>query len=91
MTHVTHTGAYPATWLTLVNKETGTTLGLNPGESAEVDLPEGFSDPELKTDDELGDYTPPPAPPAKEEPVPPLPGGGSVFPSMTTDPSVSAI
>ncbi len=34
-------------WPSLVDKGTGRTLSLAPGESAEVDVPEGFSDPYL--------------------------------------------
>lgn len=35
-------------WDSLTNADTGTSLELEPGDSAEVDVPEGFDDPWLK-------------------------------------------
>jgi hypothetical protein len=46
---VTNTHHLRRTWPHLVNAETGTTLELGPGESADVSLPEKFSDPHLST------------------------------------------
>ena len=48
MTTVRNSDAYGRTWNRLTNIETGRTLSLEPGEVAETDLPEGFSDPNLE-------------------------------------------
>ena len=90
MARVTNTGDQTLHWNALTNMETGRTLELAPGESAEVDISDGFTDPYLKTDDELGDYEPPAAPEeaseeAPEPPAPMPPGAGSVYPSASTD------
>ena len=85
MARVTNTDSNTRHWTSLVNAETGGGLELAPGESAEVDLPNGFEDPFLKTEDDLGDYEPPA--PTEEAPEPPAAPQGIAFPSVTTDPS----
>lgn len=53
MATVTNVGFTTRHWNQLTNTETGRTLELAPGESAETDLPGGFSDPYLSTDGEV--------------------------------------
>jgi hypothetical protein len=93
MTRVTNTGEEFRTWISLVNTETGTTLALGPGESAETDIAEGFDDPYLKADGDLGDYVAPEITeedaPAEEAPATSTPGGGVAFPTVTTDVSAT--
>lgn len=64
MATVTNTSSTRRHWNDLVDQDTGRTLDLEPGESAEVDLPDGFSDPFLDGQDETPiaeapSYTPP--------------------------------
>ena len=44
----TNTDTQTRTWPTMVNAGTGRTLCLAPGQSADVEVPAGFSDPWLK-------------------------------------------
>jgi len=48
MTTVTNRDVHTRIWGNLTNKDTGTTLELAPGESADVDLPPGFEDLHLQ-------------------------------------------
>ena len=62
MTEVTNISSAARRWDALANKTTNRTLHLEPGESAEVDLPEGFSDPHLSVGDSSASvpvFTPP--------------------------------
>ena len=58
MATVTNTSSSRRHWNHLRNEETGTTLELDPDESAEVELPEGFDDPNLEV---TGDQSEPEA------------------------------
>ena len=69
MTTCTNTDVHTRVWTDLVNKETGTTLELEPGASADVDLPEGFEDTYLVPQTPL---------------VPPVAPKGTVTPDTTT-------
>jgi hypothetical protein len=92
MARVTNTSEETRYWGALVNAETGTTLELAPGESAECDIPDGLDDPYLKTDGDLGDYVAPEQPeeaPDEEQPATSTPGGGTAFPTVTTDVSAT--
>jgi len=46
-----NTDAHRRVWLSLTDPQTGRTLELAPGEERDLDLPRGFSDPWLVTDD----------------------------------------
>ena len=70
MTRVTNTDTQSRRWDTLADEEQGTTLFLHPGESAEVVLPDGFNDPYLKADKDLGEYVAPEVP--EEQPLSPF-------------------
>lgn len=47
MTTYTNTSAERRTWPHLVSPETNRTLALDPGETVDLDVPDGFSDPYL--------------------------------------------
>ena len=76
---VLNTDVHTRTWNHLSNLETGTTLGLNPGETAETDLPQlydgngdpkGWDDPYLAIIDRPDMPSVPP--PEEEQPEPEL-------------------
>lgn len=69
MTRVTNTSSMRRSWPSLTNLGTNRGLTLDPGESAETDLPEGFSHAYLKVEG----GTPPPTPQAPPPPVPAAP------------------
>ena len=69
MAQVTNTSSSKRRWDNLANKVTNRTLELEAGESADVDLPEGFTDPYLSTDGSASIFTPAPAPAPAPAPV----------------------
>ena len=60
MAQVTNTSSLKRRWDNLANKVTNRTLELEAGESADVDLPEGFTDPHLSTGGSASTFTPAP-------------------------------
>ena len=69
MTQVTNTGSMARRWDNLANADTNRTLSLAPGESADVELPDGFSDPYLSIGTITPKATPAPAPAPAPAPV----------------------
>lgn len=67
----TNTSNATRIWLTLTNPETGTTLELAPGESAELDLPADFTDPFLTETAPAKSRTPKAEPAPEATPVTP--------------------
>jgi len=78
MARVTNTSSMRRSWPSLVNLGTNRGLTLDPGESAETDLPEGFSNPHLSVEGGTPPLAPasPPQPPAPAAPAVPTPDSG---------------
>lgn len=79
---VTNSDHLRRTWPHLVNADTGATLELGPGESANVDLPDEFADAHLS----VGAPQEPPARARQARPKPPKPNTASPAPEPPAEP-----